>query len=60
VPRDPRWEEAMYAQFRELGREAVSYVKTAAEDIGVEVEHLFMKGTLQKKFSILRKNRIVI
>ena len=34
VPWDPRWEEAMYAQFRELGREAVSYVKTAAEDIG--------------------------
>lgn len=44
VPRDPRWEEAMYAQFRELGREAVSYVKTAAEDIGVEVEPLILEG----------------
>jgi len=44
VPKDPGWEEVMYAQFRELGREAVSYVETAAEDAGVEAETLILEG----------------
>ena len=44
MPQDPRWEEAMYAQFRELGREAISYVETAAKDVGVEVETLILEG----------------
>lgn len=44
MPQDPRWEEAMYAQFRELGREAISYVEIAAKDAGVEVETLILEG----------------
>lgn len=55
MPQDPGWEEAMYAQLREPGREAFSYVETAAKDAGVEVETLILEGTLQKKFSILQK-----
>ena len=44
VPKDPRWEEAMYAQFRELGKEATSYVEEKAKAAGVEVEALLLEG----------------
>jgi len=44
TPKDPRWEEAMYAQFRELGKEAVSYAESAAEDAGVEAKTLILEG----------------
>lgn len=44
MPQDPRWEEAMYAHFRELGREAILYVETAAKDAGIEVETLILEG----------------
>lgn len=44
VPKDFRWEEEMYAQFRELGKEAISYVESAAEDAGVEAETLILEG----------------
>lgn len=44
VPEDLEWEEAMYAQFRELGEEAVSYVEKAAEDSGLQVESTLLEG----------------
>jgi nucleotide-binding universal stress UspA family protein len=44
MPQDPRWKEAMCAQFRKLGREAISYVETAAKDAGIEVETLILEG----------------
>lgn len=44
APKDPRWEEAMYTQFRELGEEATSYVEETAKAAGVEVETLLIEG----------------
>ncbi|MFY1110942.1 MAG: universal stress protein [Methanosarcinaceae archaeon] len=44
VPKDPRWEEAMYAQFRELGKEATSYVEEKAKEAGIEVEAVLLEG----------------
>lgn len=44
VPKDPRWEEAMYSQFRELGKEATSYVEEKAKEAGVEVEAVLLEG----------------
>ncbi|HII00289.1 TPA: universal stress protein [Methanosarcinaceae archaeon] len=44
VPKDPRWEEAMYTQFRELGEEATSYVEEKAKEAGVEVEAVLLEG----------------
>jgi len=44
VPEDLEWEEAMYAQFRELGEEAVSYVEKTARDAGLQVEPTLLEG----------------
>ncbi len=44
VPKDPRWEEAMYAQFRDLGQEATSYVEEKAKVAGVGVEAVLVEG----------------
>ncbi len=44
MPKDARWEEAMYVQFRVAGKEAVSYVQSSAEKAGVEVETLILEG----------------
>jgi nucleotide-binding universal stress UspA family protein len=44
MPQDLKWEEAMYAQSRELGREAVSDVEKEAKDASVEVEALILEG----------------
>ena len=44
VPKDPRWEEAMYTQFRELGKEATSYVEEKAKEAGVEAEAVLIEG----------------
>ena len=44
VPEDQEWEEAMYAQFRELGEEAVSYVEKTARDAGLQVESILLEG----------------
>lgn len=44
VPEDLEWEEAMYARFRELGEEAVSYMEKAAKDTGLQVESVLLEG----------------
>ncbi len=44
VPKDTKWEKAMYVQFRELGKEAVSYVQSSAEKAGLEAETLILEG----------------
>ncbi|MDD3248253.1 MAG: universal stress protein [Methanosarcina sp.] len=44
VPEDLEWKEAMYAQFRELGGEAVSYVEKTAKNAGLEVESALLEG----------------
>jgi nucleotide-binding universal stress UspA family protein len=44
VPEDPKWEEAMYTQFGELGKEAVSYAESVASKAGVDIETLILEG----------------
>jgi len=44
VPEDLEWEEAMYAWFRELGEEAVSYVEKTAKNAGLQVESVLLEG----------------
>jgi nucleotide-binding universal stress UspA family protein len=60
MPQDPRWEEAMYAQLRELDREAISYVETTAKDAGVEVETLILEGHPAEKILNFAEKRILI
>ncbi|AKB30821.1 Universal stress protein [Methanosarcina siciliae HI350] len=44
VPEDLEWEEAMYTRFRELGKEAVSYMEKAAKDTDLQVESVLLEG----------------
>ena len=44
IPRDPVWSESMYTQFKELGRDAVSYIENMAKDEGVNVETRILEG----------------
>jgi nucleotide-binding universal stress UspA family protein len=44
VPEDLEWEEEMYARFRELGEEAVSYVEETAKNAGLGVETILLEG----------------
>lgn len=44
VPKDPRWEKEMYAQFRDLGLEANSYVENRGKREGVDVQSVILEG----------------
>ncbi|MCQ1534762.1 universal stress protein [Methanosarcina sp. KYL-1] len=44
VPKDPRWEDVMYEQFRNFGLEATSYVENTGKRAGVEVESVLLEG----------------
>lgn len=59
VPEDQGWKEAMYAQFRELGGEAVSYVEKTAKNAGLQVESVLLEGhPAEEILSFAKKNGI--
>jgi nucleotide-binding universal stress UspA family protein len=44
MPKDTKWEKAMYDQLKELGKEAISYVESSAGKKGVKIETLILEG----------------